>query len=68
VPKSNAKFWKDKFKANVRRDAHAKTALRRAGWRVLVVWECSVNQERLSKLIAKIRSRRIRPLTRRRES
>lgn len=65
VPKSNTKFWRDKFQANVRRDEHVKTALRGAGWRVLTVWECSVNQERLSKLIEKIQSCRSSPIGRR---
>jgi DNA mismatch endonuclease (patch repair protein) len=62
MPKSNTKFWRDKFETNVRRDEHVKAALRRAGWLVFTVWECSVNQERLTKLIEKIQSRRSSPI------
>lgn len=40
APKTRAGFWKRKFLANVARDRWAKRALRRAGWKVLVIWEC----------------------------
>src|SRR5208283_839683 len=39
-PKSNEKFWSDKFRANVDRDRRVVSTLRRMGWRVIVVWEC----------------------------
>jgi DNA mismatch endonuclease (patch repair protein) len=42
VPKNNRAFWVEKFAANRRRDAAAIRALRRLGFRVLVVWECAV--------------------------
>ena len=37
---TRTEFWKTKLAGNVARDAVANDALRRAGWRVLVVWEC----------------------------
>lgn len=40
-PKSNARFWAKKFEGNLRRDRLALAALRKAGWRTLVVWECA---------------------------
>lgn len=40
TPTSNCLFWEEKFKANRARDARVKRALRRAGWKVLIVWEC----------------------------
>ncbi|HUY35253.1 MAG TPA: very short patch repair endonuclease [Pirellulales bacterium] len=52
MPKSRLAFWREKFASNVRRDRKARRDLRRAGWRVLVVWECQVgNEERLSRRI-----------------
>ena len=39
-PKSNESFWARKFEDNVTRDRKVLRALRREGWRVLVVWEC----------------------------
>lgn len=40
VPGTRTEFWKEKFESNSRRDKVAAEALREAGWRVLVVWEC----------------------------
>ena len=40
VPKTNAAFWRGKFRDNRARDARAIRALRRAGFRVAIVWEC----------------------------
>lgn len=42
TPTSNRGFWKNKLAANVIRDRRAVAALRRAGWRVLVLWECQI--------------------------
>jgi DNA mismatch endonuclease (patch repair protein) len=40
TPTTNAAFWRAKRTRNRERDRRALAALRRAGWRVLVVWEC----------------------------
>lgn len=40
TPASNAAFWRAKRTRNLERDRRTLAALRRAGWRVLVVWEC----------------------------
>ncbi len=39
-PKTNRGYWLPKLKRNTARDRRAVRALRRDGWRVLVVWEC----------------------------
>jgi DNA mismatch endonuclease, patch repair protein len=41
-PKTNSEFWKAKFDTNIKRDRRNARALRMAGWRVLVVWECDL--------------------------
>lgn len=41
-PKSREEFWRAKFEENVSRDQRTTRALRRAGWRVIVVWECQL--------------------------
>ena len=43
-PKSRTDFWERKFENNVRRDADVRRLLRKAGWRVLVVWECQLRR------------------------
>ncbi|HMG76104.1 MAG TPA: DNA mismatch endonuclease Vsr [Pyrinomonadaceae bacterium] len=40
VPATNAKFWRTKRLSNVERDRRNLRALRRDGWRVMIVWEC----------------------------
>lgn len=42
TPKTRLEFWTDKFKANVRRDKSNIESLLSEGWRVMVVWECSI--------------------------
>ena len=56
TPKSNRAFWRRKFEANVMRDAGKVRALRKAGWRVLTVWECATTPGRLTRLVARIRA------------
>ena len=43
LPKSRLDFWKDKLQANRRRDLIHQRELRKLGWRVLVIWECDLN-------------------------
>jgi DNA mismatch endonuclease (patch repair protein) len=42
TPKSRLDFWLPKFERNVTRDREVTRALRRAGWRVVRVWECDL--------------------------
>lgn len=58
VPKSNRKFWTAKFRDNRRRDARCISRLRRAGFRVVVIWECQENRVR-GKLAKILEPRRI---------
>ena len=40
LPKSRTEFWVPKLDGNRRRDRRVLARLRRAGWDVLLVWEC----------------------------
>lgn len=55
TPSSNTKFWQAKFDGNVERDRRKTLALRKLGWRVLVVWECSLSDRKLERLARRIR-------------
>ena len=44
TPKTNRDFWLRKFAANVARDKRTARALRRLGFRVVVVWECQTER------------------------
>jgi DNA mismatch endonuclease (patch repair protein) len=54
TPANNRAFWKKKLAGNKRRDALVTRTLRRAGWRVLRIWECELtrNVERILKRIS----------------
>lgn len=44
APKSNLAYWTPKLARNVARDASHARALRRGGWKVLIIWECQTKQ------------------------
>ena len=46
TPKTRVEFWRSKFDENVERDRQALRSLRELGWRVLVVWECEIPDEK----------------------
>ncbi|PYO42399.1 MAG: very short patch repair endonuclease [Gemmatimonadetes bacterium] len=43
-PSTRAAFWRAKLVGNKERDARTIRALRRRGWKVLVVWECQTRE------------------------
>lgn len=54
LPKNNRALWEEKFASNRRRDERACGDLVRAGYRVIVIWECELKkpQEVLRRLVA----------------
>ncbi len=44
TPTSNKAFWQRKFRGNVARDQRQLAALKSAGWRVGVFWECGARK------------------------
>jgi len=49
MPATNAQYWSAKISRNKQRDAEHIHAIRRAGWRVLTVWECEIKLPSLMK-------------------
>jgi DNA mismatch endonuclease (patch repair protein) len=61
-PTTRRAFWREKFARNVARDKRTAAALRRAGWRVLTVWECSLRTHaRREQAVARLVRRIARP-------
>ena len=54
IPKTNSDFWYDKISKNKERDKRVSNELEQAGWKVLVVWECQINDK--EKLISFLKS------------
>ena len=42
VPKTNTQWWTDKINRNKANDEKAVKALKKSGWKVIVVWECKL--------------------------
>lgn len=54
IPKSNVSYWKPKLQKTIKRDAENIRKLRFAGWDVLVVWECYLdNIDKVRKTVKK---------------
>lgn len=48
MPKTRSEYWTQKLARNVQRDRRHRVTLKRAGWDVLVIWECQTrNTEQL---------------------
>jgi DNA mismatch endonuclease, patch repair protein len=55
MPKSRAKFWAPKFEKNVARDLLVTSTLRKAGWKVIRVWECQLAPAKTPRALSRIR-------------
>ena len=57
VPKTNTEFWIDKINTNISNDNKNIAALRTTGWKVFIVWECSLKlKTTLEKLLRQIKN------------
>jgi DNA mismatch endonuclease (patch repair protein) len=54
-PKQNAEFWLTKISKNQARDRLVNRELRKAGWRVLRIWEHELTRKRALRTLARIR-------------
>jgi DNA mismatch endonuclease, patch repair protein len=56
IPTARRGYWIAKLERNAARDRRTRRALRKAGWQVLVVWECQTvpaRRERLRRRLMK---------------
>lgn len=53
-PKSNTGYWGPKIDGNIKRDAEHLAAVRKLGWRAIVIWDCKTKN--LEKLETRLRS------------
>ena len=44
LPKTNAKFWSEKFQKNKQRDIRKNNDLAMLGWTVMEIWECQIKK------------------------
>ena len=56
-PSTRAEFWRQKIQRNQEKDADNQHALKARGWRVLVVWECTLKgreKRRITETVAEV--------------
>ena len=53
-PKGNAAFWRKKISRNQTRDKLVNRALRRAGWRVIRIWEHELTRKHQTRRLRRI--------------
>lgn len=56
MPKSRHDYWRLKLQKNIERDKNNQIKLKEAGWEILTVWECTLNDlddlsDRLNKFL-----------------
>ena len=54
-PGGNAAFWRRKLRGNMERDRRVNAALKRAGWKVLRIWEHELARKNASRLARRLR-------------
>jgi DNA mismatch endonuclease (patch repair protein) len=55
MPATRVDFWTEKFTRNVQRDMQVRRALRRDGWRSLVLWECRLTPRALERTAERLK-------------
>jgi DNA mismatch endonuclease Vsr len=54
LPKTRTKWWTDKINRNKANDEKAVKTLRKEGWKVITVWECSLKPAKFKKTLASL--------------
>ncbi|MDH5528743.1 MAG: DNA mismatch endonuclease Vsr [Paracoccaceae bacterium] len=54
TPATRAEFWQNKFTENTARDQRNINQLQKAGWRVLVVWECELAKSSIGSTVDRV--------------
>ncbi|WP_328984122.1 very short patch repair endonuclease [Thiorhodovibrio winogradskyi] len=55
LPKSKRAFWEEKLNSNKERDNRNQQRLVDMGWKVMVIWECEMQQKDLAGLAKRIK-------------
>ncbi len=54
TPKTNSAFWQAKIESNRARDVRNRAVLKRLGWKVIEVWECSLIPARRERTLSSL--------------
>ena len=51
IPKTRTKWWTDKINTNKTNDAKTIDALKKDGWKVIVIWQCQLKTAKVEKTL-----------------
>jgi len=54
VPKTRTQWWLDKINRNKANDKKAIKVIKKAGWKIITVWECQLKPAKLSKALSSL--------------
>jgi DNA mismatch endonuclease (patch repair protein) len=54
VPKTRTEWWLAKITGNCEKDVRASRELKKAGWKVITIWECDLKSGKLDKTLKKL--------------
>lgn len=54
IPSTNIEFWSKKIGGNVDRDRFVNQMLKEIGWRVVIIWECELNKNRINSTLSQL--------------
>jgi DNA mismatch endonuclease (patch repair protein) len=54
VPKTRTGWWLAKINGNIANDKKHLTALRKAGWKIITIWECQLKPKKADKTLARL--------------
>ncbi len=52
VPKTRTEWWLNKINGNVENDKKAYNALHELGWKIFEIWECKLNNKKVSNTLS----------------
>jgi DNA mismatch endonuclease (patch repair protein) len=56
IPKTRTKWWAKKIEGNKQTDKRNNSKLRKAGWKIITLWECQLRPKKIIKTLSKLES------------
>ena len=62
MPKTRTDWWLNKINGNISNDTKAIKALKKAGWKIINLWECNLKPAKINKTLPKLLKKSIEVL------
>jgi DNA mismatch endonuclease (patch repair protein) len=57
VPQTRTKWWLDKINGNIKNDKRNENKLKKAGWKIITIWECEIRPSKRDQTLARLLKR-----------